>query len=644
MANFKTKTTILLLIFQVAISKPDKNTSRPVYEVIEPPRTDEKKPPNTPGLPYGNPLAGNSLQNAKLHAQNQQAMFNAERVRQHRAQLQRWTKAPQQVDSYMKAYHESQESHQLALEQEQAKLKDKKSSNKRQENLKHSKGPDPMKITKEDAVTKAEIVRNHRSYGSVEYQQYLDPRRYKTVFVSPGSTYDQGVSIKPNGLTYLETTEPTKLYTEAIASKTQYLYPKQYSEMHNYQSSNDIAALNALLTKTPQEQLTEFKAMLQTNSQTKDSSETPIDYYFYLKGHKDNQNLEHYAEVPTYATYTREPEVKDHTPITEAIDDIEDPSKHTTITYSVPTAQTFVSSTGNYFTAGQSIEPELNQPKPTYQALVYENPLHISPTKGEAKEVFLHQTAQPTGVQHLNENGVGVSAYSDDDVSIQGRARRSTLDTEPFITKTDYNNTVNETMPTPEEWKGRRNLHKRRPYYDDYEIDMPNGHNHDYPYYDYDDDDYDSMDTDDTDESLNYKQPYLPPRRIKGDDLQPSYSKNNYKLYNFWNDPPRFASTVKDLSTSYGVPYNLYSPEPSNEYPEHFSNHGSHSEPIYVFTESQLKRLIGHHNLNIQHLDVFQLGHEKKKPHRPRKHRRRPHHIPKNLKKNLFKIHKLTGL
>ncbi|KAI8433829.1 hypothetical protein MSG28_015790 [Choristoneura fumiferana] len=291
-----------------------KTSARPVHEVInEQARIDDKVKVSSPGhLPYGNPLAGNSQQNAKLHAQNQQAMFNAERVRQHRAQLQRWTKAPIRMDSYMKAYHESQESHQLAVEQQQA-------------------GASVAKV----ASTTPKTRRQERREKKVERD-------------SPRPTLAQ-----------------------------QYDYTK-------------------------------------------------------------------YAQIPHYASgYIPEP-AKDHKPITEEVDDIEDPNKINKLRTYAPqavqtqalqeTQDTTTTKSNNYYkveVASQTIstghkaqykEPDYYvnedpaQPSyANYQALQYAPiPAHHGKDEGDQSERYLHHNAQHTGIQHLTGDGTGVSAYGDD--------------------------------------------------------------------------------------------------------------------------------------------------------------------------------------------------------------------------------------
>ncbi|KAJ0170594.1 hypothetical protein K1T71_013965 [Dendrolimus kikuchii] len=116
------KIAAMFFILHTVTCSPVKSADRPVHEIInEQARSDDVRL----FLPYANPLAGNSLQNAKIHAQHQQAMFDAERKRQHRAQIMRWNQAPTKADSYMRAYHDLQETHQLELEKEQSTIYEK---------------------------------------------------------------------------------------------------------------------------------------------------------------------------------------------------------------------------------------------------------------------------------------------------------------------------------------------------------------------------------------------------------------------------------------------------------------------------------------------------------------------------------------
>ncbi|XP_013133972.1 PREDICTED: uncharacterized protein LOC106099840, partial [Papilio polytes] len=244
-----------LPVIQLALAI--KTNSRPVYEVInEQTKSDERliKTSAVANLPYGNPLAGNSQQNAKLHAHNQQAMFNAERIRQHKAQLQqqqKWLKTPR-VHNYMLT-QESQENHQLAIERAQAELNDDLDSMKTKEN----------DVLKE----KHERRRKHRSYGTE-------------------NTYVINEQIKPN--TINEMAETSNRYQENPSQR----YPVQ-----------DIETLNSLLNKNPNQQLTEFNALINNpkiNINHDKELERPIDLYFHIKGTTKNPLPEHtrYAQIP----------------------------------------------------------------------------------------------------------------------------------------------------------------------------------------------------------------------------------------------------------------------------------------------------------------------------------------------------------
>ncbi|XP_060808016.1 uncharacterized protein LOC106130386 [Amyelois transitella] len=453
---------ILIIVLQITTTNAAKirqDSGSPVYEIInEQARIDDKVRLNG-NLPYGNPLAGNSLQNARQHAQHQQAMFNAERMRQHRAQLQRWAQISQ-VDSYMKAYHDSQEDHQLAVEQQQANLREKQSpvtskavprvmrrQRPKLEPLK--KGirviPEAVRITKENSV-KTEKSRSHRSYGST-YHQYLQPKLYKNVYVSPAPTYDQGVTIKPNGNVGLtgqkQVKDETILFTEAVPSKTQYVYPKQYGPMQGYQSAQDIETLKYLLKKNPHEQLKSLNALIKPEqTEDKDVLDSNIDLYFYkdtptqsLVDHYDNM-LYAQVEPQIYASaYT--PETKDHTPITEEVDDIEDPNKYenyqgygvqSIVATEVPEIDTTTTKSNNYYKVEVASQIISSGYKPTeikhYNGEEHENLNYIQPLKyyfhkelnthDDGSVRYLHHNAKPTGVQHLTEDGSGVSAYDED--------------------------------------------------------------------------------------------------------------------------------------------------------------------------------------------------------------------------------------
>ncbi|NP_001166630.1 cuticular protein RR-2 motif 143 [Bombyx mori] len=633
--NVKTTATIMFVVLQLTSSNPAKNNARPVYEVINEQREEKKVNPGP--VTFGNPLAGHSIQNAKLYAQNQQAMFNAERVRQHKAQLQRWTKSPQQ-DSYMKAYHESEESHQLAVEKEQSDLK---TPTKRQD----------RRRGKENGPT--EKTRSHRSHGSLDYQ-YVP--RYKTVYVSPGTTYDQGVTIKPNGIAYVETDE-NKLYTEAVPSKTQYVHPKDYSHAQNYETS-DIATLNALLEQNPQDQLTNFNAMLHAN-ENKEHLQTPVELFFYNNAnnvyHPTNGGYTSYAPN----AYTQETRYKDHTPIKEDLDDIEDPNKHTTVkNYGVQPTTNLPDedSTIPYYNNAGPTTQRVVEEKPKYQAVKYEKLYPFQDSKDSESGIYMHHNTENQGVHRLNQDGVEVSAYDDAEVSII-RNRRSILDTEPFIlndtvnrfesNKTATNKTIDieELLPVAEELKQPISLKhfKRVPYDFVSELETPT----DTDYYDDGEDDYDyEPEFDYTND--NRSPIFVLPNKNPSSDLTASFSN---KRHSSWKSPPSYGPNLNDFSTSYGVPYQIYDPEygvPSFD-PSKFHSHSYEfpselKEPVYVLTETQLKSLIGHHNLNVQHSDFHQWGKEKRK-HRPRKYRRRPYsHVPKRIKKNLYKLHKIAAL
>lgn len=428
------KAAAILLIFHITATRTAKNNAPSVHEIInEQARIDDKRP-----LSYGNPLAGNSQQNAKLHAQHQQAMFNAERVRQHRAQIQRWNAQPQQGDSYMRAYHESQENHQLALEQMQATQREKKPKQRQERtHLRSRPSLDPVKLTRADAVDKN---RNHRSYGSVYYNNIQPKHKINT---SPGTTYDQGVTIKPNGnigLNNLEK-EQTGLYTEVSPSKTQYVYPKLYHQMHTYQSADEISALNNLLTKTPQEQVSELNSLTHVNQEYgKDNNlETPIDLYFYLNNpnglnivneNKIKYNVDNGYAGPYATEYIN---YSDHKPITEEVDDIEEDKVPNLKFQPIPQTPTVMphvyedptTTKSNYYKieVEQTVSGNLHgkglefpvQHKPSYTAVKYEKPLNIYHQEASTEGIKYLQ-AQQSGVQHLSQDGTGVSAYGDDDI------------------------------------------------------------------------------------------------------------------------------------------------------------------------------------------------------------------------------------
>lgn len=718
------KAAIVLLILQISTTRTAKSSAPSVHEVInEQARVDDKRP-----LSYGNPLAGNSQQNAKIHAQHQQAMFNAERVRQHRAQIQRWNKAPQQVDSYMKAYHESQENHQLALEQMQQATQKEKKPRSRQErtNLRSRLHLDPVKITRADAVDKN---RNHRSFGSV-YSQVKNKIK-NTINTSPGTTYDQGVTIKPNGNIGLNTLERehASLYTEISPSKTQYIYPKMYSQMQSYQSADDIYALNTLLAKSPQEQITELNTMTQINKQYgKGALEQPIDLFFYLNNPStaadDNSkyNVQNTYNGPYAHEYIH---YNDHKPITEEVDDVEEEKAAPFKPYPLqqtPTAMPHVfedptTPKSNYYkieveqtVSGNKHGKNVEFPKPSYAALTYDTPSNYF-TKEPSTETVKYLQSQNSGVQHLSHDGTGVSAYGDDDVSIKKRRTKRQLDTELFILENEplpvqiqtpplvknttrsapNNKTVcnvmcnvtditlvdlndktvlnatdrNDTLPDPMAWQRYRTLEDNHPTgeakdYDYYEDD--NNNNRDYSYDgDYDpDDEFNPPDRDYPAQS-NFRRPAPFSRQRNPNTNQNLNSQNSFsnRYANFkhpnYND---FHSEPSDdygpptnygpPSTSYGTPIHQYGPPKSHfkgsSKPEVSSLIDS-LEPVYMLTESQLKDIVGHKHVNVQHLDVFQYPSLTKPKHRyPRrikKHRqsRRPRKLGKFRKLHKFINH-----
>lgn len=744
--------TIILLISKLALSATTKANARPVYEVVnEQARIDDKpKFTNSPGiLPYGNPLAGNSQQNARLHASNQQAMFNAERVRQHKAQLQRWMKGPQIIDSYMKAYHESQENHQLELEEQQATLKDtpvtqstsrgrplrqrgqnnrvqsnndkptqavqndpsnssKKIQNQRKEVPRrglYNQRLDPTKITKADAIIKNTRSRNHRSYGSADYRQYLEPKRYQFVYVTPGASYGQGVNIKPDGnvgFNHLETKESSKLYTQAIPSEAPQTYAKQYSTQ-KFNSVQEIEALNSLLSKNPTEQLTKFNALIGSDKNNEEiNKETPIDFYFYLKDSAQTapQNIDPAKYTSVYIPSTPQ---KDYTPITEEIDDIEDPSKNTkpiAFAQSLPpatisTLEPVTTQKNNYYKdeiTSQVVSDDATTSHVNYlkeNGAAYLNyayhPYYNKETDTETSERYLHHNAQPTGVQHLSEDGTETSAYGEDDVSInfkvankkvnKVRSKRSKLETEPFLlpnekTSVELTTTNITHTPTSAALIRRNPFNKNRgsdfnvfltsdfpigeatdygDYYEPIKVRKPSkSHESFYEEDDYDNYDYSSEDYDFGPSNLNSYQTYAP---------SSSYQKGFTHNFKHFRRRPSMSSFARVHSsppaTSYGVPFygssHTFSPPqayfpPKIEYPT-VSSLGSFQnaiEPVYVLTQSQLKDLVGHNNLNIEHLDVFQLlkQNKDKRMYRPRKYRKR--NPFRHVKHNLVKLQKFN--
>ncbi|CAB3245177.1 unnamed protein product [Arctia plantaginis] len=424
--TWELKAAIIFLIIQTCKTAKPENTGPAVFEVInEQARTDDKKV-----LPYENPLAGNSRQNAKLHAQHQQAMFNAERVRQHRAQLLRWNNQhpKQQADSYMKAYQESQENHHLTLERMESNSKEKKARGRSEQTktLKDNAQLEPSKVTRSDAVNKN---RNHRSFGSIHTSHH---NKYK-IHTYPGPTYDQGVNIKTNGNLGLHNyaKEHTTLYTEAIPSKSHYIYPKLYSQAYAYQTANDISSLSSLLSQSPQEQLTQLNTLINSPKETEsDPLNTNHDLYFYLKDPQLSNEASSLSSVGSNSGgHVIE---KDFTPITEEIDDIED-NRDPRIKFiqlaPTPTALSQegdgeVTTQSNYYKieGEQSVKNDVSestqyvsQDEPNYEELKRETLLHFYLNEPSTKGVK-YLKSQPTGVQHLTHDGTGVSAYGDDDI------------------------------------------------------------------------------------------------------------------------------------------------------------------------------------------------------------------------------------
>ncbi|XP_022130060.2 uncharacterized protein LOC111003710 isoform X2 [Pieris rapae] len=427
MAHSRGNLVTALILFTLQIATPAKNNARPVYEVIhEQARMDDIRLSSAPDtLPYGNPLAGNSAQNARLHASNQQAMFNAERIRQHKAQLQRLTQGPPLIDSYMKAYHESQESHQQALEEQQATVQDVETTtpaishqirNRPIQNRQRTRNRDRSGIQKQEFKSRTisvepekrtrgvnERSRNHRSYGSVEYEQYLQSKLPLAYLTATGS--DQGVTIKSNGnagITKEQNKESSNLYTTAISSSSKYL-PKAYHPV------KEINALESILRKEPSDQLTEFQTLLNAD-QTLDNFQYP------LKDPSEHQNPKSYngafEQIPS--TYASAYSVRDHTPITEEIDDIENPKpyQNTFVIPQVTTVAPLSMVTNSYYkieVASQTIGSAIN-PNKINEGLTLNQEDSIHENIGESYINY------PDGIQHLAEDGTGVSAYGDENL------------------------------------------------------------------------------------------------------------------------------------------------------------------------------------------------------------------------------------
>ncbi|KPJ01191.1 Pro-resilin [Papilio xuthus] len=348
----KLVTAILLLTIQITTSV--KSNSRPVYEVInEQSKAEERqiKTSAVANLPYGNPLADNSQQNAKLHAYNQQAMFNAERVRQHKAQIQqqqRWLKTPQLVHNYMRAYHESEENHQLALEKEQAK-----------NDTKETKQPTKDTIKLE---TVKERKRKHRSYGSIAYQTTNIP---------------DNIVLNPNIINKM-----------VIIPK---LIQPQY-DTHSHQSVRDIETLNSLLNKNPNVQLTEFNALInkpKININNDKELETPIDLYYHLKPsksfihtHKGNIIIKEETEFQT-----EEPRYNEA--VTKEINYI---NKELINTDYVPLYE-------------EDKTKEVEEQRYQLYEPIYN---HKEDKTEELNEIYLNK-----GIRHLNKNGSRMSAYDE---------------------------------------------------------------------------------------------------------------------------------------------------------------------------------------------------------------------------------------
>ncbi|CAK1549129.1 unnamed protein product [Leptosia nina] len=684
MAHSRIILVTALISFTLQVTTSAKNNASPVYEVInEQSRMDDIRLSNARAtLPYGNPLAGNSAQNARLYASNQQAMFNAEKIRQHKAQLQRQRQGPPIVDSYMKAYHESQESHQLALEEQQSNIKDTVSTtiaprkplrnrtqnrhriSNRERSMPNNQRQElksrPEIVEREGSIrtTSKERTRNHRSYESTEYEQYLQSKLPLAYLA--GTESEQGITIKPNGnigVAKDQEKQPTILYTSVISNNGKYL-PK---------TSPEIYALESILKKNPNEQLTEFKTLINSDDSQhfsmSQSPETHDEFYYPLKD-ASNLNIPNYyndafAKIPT--TYASAYAAKDHTPITEEVDDVENPIQYQNtfvtpqLTTDLPIEQSTV--TKNYYkveVASQSVTG-------------------LKPSKIN-EELYLNQEQYPSesyithgGVQHLTEDSTGVSAYGDD-VSIKLRFKRSTLDTEPFLipasnctNNTETSNTTS-TSEIPIAEALRRPLNSKRndfnvfltptfqvgeaTDYDDYD-DVPAvrpAPKHQ-PFYD-DDEYYDDFSNDYgesnngpislTEQPLQNTQIHYPVLDSRG-----SYSHRHRQ---FRRPQPELYGLP---SSSYGVPatYSSQTYSPHSQILPAVNNLVPNVlEPVYMLTQSQLKQLIGQPNLNIEHLDVYQVSKEKKKVHYPRKLRKRYPYRRKNVRSKLHKLHKLRLL
>ncbi|XP_045540652.1 uncharacterized protein LOC106709628 [Papilio machaon] len=381
---------VLSVIIQISISV--KSNARPVYEVINEQSKAEERQIKTSAianLPYGNPLAGNSQQNAKLHAHNQQAMFNAEKVRQHKAQLQqqqRWLKTPQLVHNYMRAYHESQENHQLALEQEQAEFNDDTTT---KEPKKYTKDTDAINLE----TVKQDRKRKHRSHGSVEYH---------TAYVPD----NEAINEKPQ------------------VSNTEFIYP-QYYPTQSYQSVQDIEILNSLLNKNPNDQLTEFNALLNTpkiNINHGKELEAPIDLYFHLKGPSKFPLPVYYVTSPPQIPSIQEI-YKEFTPIKEEESEVRHKVQQTLkqpryiepVTKNIEYINTeltnhIVNADYNPLYQEEYKIKEEAEEEPRYQAFYVPVNNQNADKIEELSDRYLHNT---NGIQHLTKDGSGVSAYDE---------------------------------------------------------------------------------------------------------------------------------------------------------------------------------------------------------------------------------------
>ncbi|XP_047509671.1 uncharacterized protein LOC125052720 isoform X2 [Pieris napi] len=428
MAHSRGNLVTALILFTLQIATPAKNNARPVYEVInEQARMDDIRLSSAPAiLPYGNPLAGNSAQNARLHASNQQAMFNAERIRQHKAQLKRLTQGPPLIDSYMKAYHESQESHQQALEEQQATVQDIETTtpvtshrirSRPSQNRQRASNRDRSGIQKQEFKSRTisiepeklsrgvnERSRNHRSYSSIEYEQYLQSKLPLAYLTATG--LDQGVTIKSNGnagITKEQNIESSNLHTTAISSPSKYL-PKAY------QSMKEINALESILRKEPTDQLTELQTLLnadKTHDNFQYSLKDPSEY------HDPKSNNDAFEQIPS--TYPSAYTVKDHTPITEEIDDIENPTPYQN-TFVIPQVTTIApvsTVTKSYY--------KIEVGSQTFSSALSPNKINEELTLNQDEDSSHENIGDsyinyPDGIQHLAEDGTGVSAYGDENL------------------------------------------------------------------------------------------------------------------------------------------------------------------------------------------------------------------------------------